>query len=741
MPQIITVPAAQVAGGKITSLAGATIGSGPSVSVSGGTYYAFATAEISGPFTPTGSAGAGGAIISGALPDQLLIAPSANFTAGNDLISLAGCYISTSLSIPGLVNDTAYRAVGLTAASPAINVASVPSAYTAGQWSVQDSGLGGTLTYTFTAAPYNGGSPITDVYIYIDGVPTSTGLAGGTGTFDVFNLTNGQEYSSRIAPVNAVGIGALSDVKVQTPVAQDLASVQDQSAPFGDRTLAGAGRFRPLDATGNPVQITAVAPVGVASGGTLIDGGLGFDVAGGGTAGHVYRLTHAGGTVDVTITKLVDHYSAATEAEIKSAVSNNGTAGGRTIVVREGTIVMSGTDLIANRTFTLPGLTLKGAGYVHDGSDSWKAELAGGIKLRNITNLTVTDLAITRTTASALASAFGTVMLYGANTNVNILRNKIQGKFNDPEVPWTSGTITGTNGIWYGTVSGVTTKWTGSIEENLIIDAINAISIVAGNEGPISISCNEFVRLASDGVKITGPSLDGPFDFNFNIARECFAIAGAHADILFQWAGIGTPATRRYCNQLNVIMNLAFYRDGLNYRGHQGACAFDDSPLGAPDSAVSRQFNDAYVVGNFVALGGNQHLTMRMNGGTCAFNTIVSPADDVITFDTTPRLLVESDSAPTASVPSVFCNIVEANQYTTPALNNLILGRNGATISYATAFGAPISTPPITYEAVKAAWEPVDAGRGAFGNVGTYGTPRIKSTWAHIPSVVEAARP
>lgn len=215
----LIAPAANVTGGVLTSLSGVTLSVSNVITAAGGTYYAFATADASSAFTPTGSnTTPGPTVISGA-SDQFLVVPDANFNAGNEITTLSGVFVTTSTTVTGLLSGVAYRSVLLTPSSAIINTVTVPDAFTSPQWSVADAAAGGILRFTISAMPYNGGSAITNVYIYENGssTPIPTGLTA-PGTFDLTSRTNGVSYSYKIAAVNAAGVGPQSAAaKTATP--------------------------------------------------------------------------------------------------------------------------------------------------------------------------------------------------------------------------------------------------------------------------------------------------------------------------------------------------------------------------------------------------------------------------------------------------------------------------------------------------------------------------------------------
>lgn len=218
MAQFLVVPSADVSAGIITSLSNARLEPDNVITASGEVVVTFATADISPPFTPTGTnAVLGPRVISGSNVDQILIVPSAN-VSGSVLTSISGSVVSTNLVVTGLLGGVAYRAVTLTAASPVTDTATVPGQFTPADWTVVDDASGGILKFTFITLPSANGSAITNLNIYENGslTPIATGLTAA-GTYYLTSRTNDVSYSYTVAAVNAKGTGPKSGTKSATP--------------------------------------------------------------------------------------------------------------------------------------------------------------------------------------------------------------------------------------------------------------------------------------------------------------------------------------------------------------------------------------------------------------------------------------------------------------------------------------------------------------------------------------------
>lgn len=218
MAQFLVVPSSDVSGGLITSLANVRLEPDNVITASGEVVVTFATADISPPFTPTGTnAVLGPRVISGSNADQILIVPSAN-VSGSVLTSISGSVVSTNPVVTGLLGGVAYRAVTLTAASPVTDTATVPGQFTPADWTVVDDASGGILKFTFITLPSANGSAITNLNIYENGslTPIATGLTAA-GTYYLTSRTNDVSYSYTVAAVNAKGAGPKSGTKSATP--------------------------------------------------------------------------------------------------------------------------------------------------------------------------------------------------------------------------------------------------------------------------------------------------------------------------------------------------------------------------------------------------------------------------------------------------------------------------------------------------------------------------------------------
>jgi hypothetical protein len=739
----LIAPSTDVNGsGFLTSLASVALSTSPVITATG-TKRVFATADISAPFTPTGASFTPGpTVISGSEGVQFLIAPVANFNTALDLISLTGCFISTSKNLTGLVSDVSYRVVGLTVASSTISIVVAPDAFTLGQWSVIDADIGGTLRFTFSALPYNGGSAITNINIYENGsgTPIATGLTA-PGQFDLTGRTNDVSYSYTVKAVNAIGPAvAASDTKAATPTAS-AGIVPNQVIKVGARTLANAGRVRPIGSDGVPVNLLSVQTTAISGTlgsyvPTIVNGGIAFALAGCPAGNVTLRATHANGTVDITLspTGEAESYYVATWAELLAAISNNNLTAGRTIYLREGDYTPDATRLFGRR-IPAPGLTISGMSCNHL-AEKWPSRFLGGsFRIATGTHgVNLQNFAVDWPLASG-SSATGIIRLYGDCSRLNYRRLRLSGKYQDPTISLPESGAVG----WFST-----NGWNGTVEECLITDVIRVWDCAIGNAadpGPTYITCNEWRRSWSDGFQVGGGGTE-IFDFRYNVGIEPCHISGAHVDTLFQAAGSGGISNRSRWQNVKMIMNVtAWPSHERDYNNSHGTTAFDDSVPEGSNTKLPIIFENMVYAGNFIAAGGANHMALVMDGGTIAYNTVVNTA-----ANSTPAQTAVDQSSPwfqftdgfePVTAPRLFNNILERVKETLPN-NNLQLGRLGTTIPYSAAFGpnAAMTVPAKTWAEIKQKWTPIVQTRGAFSEVGVYGTPRDKSTWSFDESKI-----
>jgi len=116
---------------------------------------------------------------------------------------------------PAAINHTLTYQVIAGEAPPA----TVPAAFTTGQWTVADKGSGGTVTVTVSTMPDDGGAAITALQYRVGSGAWAASGRTTAGSFDITGLTDDEQVSITLRAVNSVGNGPASDAKTATPTA------------------------------------------------------------------------------------------------------------------------------------------------------------------------------------------------------------------------------------------------------------------------------------------------------------------------------------------------------------------------------------------------------------------------------------------------------------------------------------------------------------------------------------------
>jgi hypothetical protein len=117
--------------------------------------------------------------------------------------------------------------------------ATVPAAFTVGQWTLADvpSPDGDTLTINISALPDDGGAAINELQFRNNG-GTATAMTGtGTGARQI-TVTAETEADIEIRAVNAVGNGDWSDIKTATPTVSPAPTLTDLTYDSGTETAS-----------------------------------------------------------------------------------------------------------------------------------------------------------------------------------------------------------------------------------------------------------------------------------------------------------------------------------------------------------------------------------------------------------------------------------------------------------------------------------------------------------------------
>jgi hypothetical protein len=290
----------------------------------------------------------------------------------------------------GVSVDIQVRAVntignGAWSDTKSVTPATVPAAFTAGQWTAAATGTPGEITFNLTALPSTGGSAITALE-YRVGSGAAIAFAGtGTGVRVVTaGLTAGVAVDLQVRAVNAVGSGAWSDIKNRTPLAGSTAPA---AFTAGQWTAA---------ATSTPGEISFDLTALPSDGGSAITAleyrvGAGAAIAFTGTGTGV-RVVTAGLTAGVAVdlqVRAVNAIGNGAWSDVKNRTPLATPTAPAAFVVGNWTLTAGDTLLVANIT-ALPsdgGSAITALQYRLDGGTA-VAFSGTGTGSRNITSLT-----------------------------------------------------------------------------------------------------------------------------------------------------------------------------------------------------------------------------------------------------------------------------------------------------------------------------------------------------------------
>ncbi|MEM6913911.1 MAG: Ig-like domain-containing protein, partial [Pseudomonadota bacterium] len=160
-------------------------------------------ANLGVPVALTG--GAGGTVL--VAPDGSVTLNDATLTAplvGTTVIAGTFTYTLTD----GVLESATY-----TATIEATGTAGLPAGFSAGQWSVSDTGLGGVLDISIGQLPDDGGTALTNIEVRVDGGAWVQLAAANAGTFPLTGMPNNQPVGVELRVANAIGAGPSSDLK------------------------------------------------------------------------------------------------------------------------------------------------------------------------------------------------------------------------------------------------------------------------------------------------------------------------------------------------------------------------------------------------------------------------------------------------------------------------------------------------------------------------------------------------
>lgn len=574
------------------------------------------------------------------------------------------------------------------------------------------------IDVTLAADPQDGGSPITlrELRYSLDQANWTvlSGLAAAE-TRSVQALAASTVYYFESRAINGVGPGAWSPVRMAM-----TESLAGSSIGFGQFTAVGAGG----------VNIAAA------------DGSYGqFTVAGGKITPNTSPLS-VGQTMigAVTITVVAGEASVATLAEFVAARSAMGTGGGRTLRFRPGTYPV-GTDYVLASATYAARVTITGEPG---------AVLSGSVILDNPSQVTVSALEIHCQDVAATQ----VLLLSGPCDGCIITGNYLHGVTRDPLGDYSAW------GSYQNPDKGVHAVKKGSsylanclITGNRIEHVKEGIVTHYGGSGPYIIEHNEIGYTYSDQLKYT---LNTPESLTArkrwarnnwymmvgrqdDLGPAGEANSGPHSDM---WQHVRT-ATSDGANidGIEFVQNTAILTAASRGYNIQGMFA-------GSDGGNRPVYRNALITGNLVQADSAHAVSLKVDGGIFAHNTLIrtlAPSGPAPLGKNTGKACFYLEVAAGAAKPKLIRNVTDrvpnlyGSQAAADQYDNLVLGDNGATTPYDTAFAnggvAPTDWASTLANYTLKAGGPLDLplGRGAFGSaIGTWGPAlRDAAGWSY----------
>lgn len=169
-------------------------------------------------------------------------------------------------------------------------------------------------------------------------LPLIAGISinAATGAIGIDTATTGA-LAGETLTVTATNSGGAVQSAFQLTV-ESASGVQDQAASFGALSPGGTGGFRPVDGDGNEVDLISVTDqAGTVRNWSISDGRLVADGTPDADDGRVITVSHAEGSVALTVTAIPDAYSVADDADLAAVMALSDAAlAGRRIYGRAG---------------------------------------------------------------------------------------------------------------------------------------------------------------------------------------------------------------------------------------------------------------------------------------------------------------------------------------------------------------------------------------------------------------------
>lgn len=622
--------------------------------------------------------------------------------SGNTFTSTASGPLSATWEATNGVSPNAQASASATI-TPAAQVPGVMAAPTGSVISASQ------INVTLASAPADGGSVITsyELRYSLDQVNWTvlTGLSVGS-TSNILGLLASTTYYFQNAARNAVGLGPWSASLSRTTNAASGTTIQ-----FGQFTAVGAGAKAISEADGDYGQFTVAAGIITPNTSPLAVG-----------------TTLIGST---NISVVANEYSVASLAEFTTARTAMGSAGGKTIRFRAGTYAAGGDYVLASAAYAAQATITGETGTI----------LTGNVILSNPAKVTITGLEVSCTDTAK----FAVLRLDGACAGCVVDNNYLHGVTRDPLGDYSAG------GSYQNPEKGIGIANSGgylngcTITRNRIEHVQEGIVIHMSGAADYNITDNEIGYTYSDAMKWV---IEGTAALT---ANKRFLRNRWHMMVGRQTDNGGNGPHSDLCQHVRSAVSDGAIIDGFEFsmntavltsasRGYniQGIVSF-------ADGGNRPTFRNAKVCGNLIVSDSAHAINLLVIGGVFAHNTILrtvaaTGGDPLGKFTGTARitLVIPAGSAK----PLILRNMHDAAPLvsgdTATDTDNLILGDNGATIAYATAFDGP-TFEPTTFAGEKSAFNakaggPADTGygRGAIGTgIGTRGTMRDPSGWTY----------
>ncbi len=588
------------------------------------------------------------------------------------------------------------------------------------------------IDVTLAPDPQNGGATITsrDLRYSLDQVNWTllSGLVANEKR-SISTLSSSTVYYFESRAINSVGPGAWSPVR-------------------SAMTNAAAGTVYRFG------QFTAVGAAGVSI--AAPDGTYGqFTVSAGKISPAVSPLTV--GTISIVginIEVVAGEVSVGTLAEFTAARSALGTTGGRTIRFRSGSYAIGLGYILASAAYASRVRITAEAGAV----------FVGNAVLDSPSNVTVDNLDIHCTTPTGTAYV---LRLAGACDGCIVEDNYLHGVTRDPLGDfsvWQSyqnpdqGILADQKGGIYLKNCIIRRNWIEHVDEGIVT--------YYGGDGPYIVEDNMIGYTYSDAIKYvisTTAALSAPKKWNRNqwymmMGRQddegptpgTGVIApgnGPHSD--FHQLVRSAASDGAYVDNVEICQNIWVLTSYSRAQNIQGIVSF-------ADGGNRPTYRNARITGNFSQSDSVHAVSLKMDGGILAHNTLIrtlAPKLPAPLGKGTLKVRFYLEIPAGAVKPKLIRNVCDwapqlyGAQAAVDEYDNIYLGDAGATIPYATAFAnggveAANWTQTLANYTLKAGG-PLDLpfGRGAFGSaIGTYGpNTRNPAGWSYDARLEEVA--